>query len=343
MESEIYNQSTFIILKAAYLYYIKDIPQNEIAEMLNISITTVSRLIKKAKEEKIVEFVIRDPYIDCIRLEQELQETFGLKDVIIAPTPRTVENNTSNCDNIKKLVALEGARYLQRIIKENDILGITWGSHMYYLINYLNPCQKVDASFVTLHGSIACCDNELDVRTLVSRMAKAFSGKKYYLLTEGLMSNKNIANSIKKEKNIQNVFKMFDNIDISINGIGSYYPTLSSVLAKKEYLNQPEVEDLQSKNVVGDVALRFFDMNGNECKTDLIDRTISIDFDKFKKIKTKITISSGKGKAFSVWSALKGNLIDVLITDYELGNSILNLNSEMTSKRKNGVASFIKE
>ena len=73
MESEVYNQSTFIILKAAYLYYIKDIPQNEIAEMLNISITTVSRLIKKAKEEKIVEFVIRDPYIDCIRLEEELQ------------------------------------------------------------------------------------------------------------------------------------------------------------------------------------------------------------------------------------------------------------------------------
>lgn len=344
MESEVYNQSTFIILKAAYLYYIKDIPQNEIAEMLNISITTVSRLIKKAKEEKIVEFVIRDPYIDCIRLEEELQKTFGLKDVIIAPTPmaNSVENNISGCNNVKKLVALEGARYLQRIIRENDILGITWGSHMYYLINYLNPCQKVDASFVTLHGSIACCDNELDVRTLVSRMAKAFSGRKYYLLTEGLMSNKNVANSIKNEKNIQTVFEMFDNIDISINGIGSYYPTLSSVLAKKEYLNQSEVEDLQSKNVVGDVALRFFDKCGKECNTDLIDRTISIDFEKFKKIKTKITISSGEGKAFSVWSALKGHLIDVLITDYMLGNSILKLNRKMTSHtQKQGQAILV--
>ncbi|MFR5731194.1 MAG: winged helix-turn-helix transcriptional regulator [Clostridium sp.] len=36
-------------------------PQNQIAEELGISITTVSRLLKRAKEEKIIEFVIRDP------------------------------------------------------------------------------------------------------------------------------------------------------------------------------------------------------------------------------------------------------------------------------------------
>ena len=38
------------------------------------------------------------------------------------------------------------------------------------MINYLNPSQKVNAKFVTLHGSIACCENELVVRTLVSRI-----------------------------------------------------------------------------------------------------------------------------------------------------------------------------
>lgn len=80
-----YNQSTFIILKAAYLYYIKGLSQNEISDKLQVSITTVSRFIKKAKDEKIIEFVIKDPYIECIHLEEKLKETFGLKDVIIAP------------------------------------------------------------------------------------------------------------------------------------------------------------------------------------------------------------------------------------------------------------------
>ncbi|RHP43937.1 hypothetical protein DW836_12085 [Ruminococcus sp. AM34-9LB] len=50
-----------------------------------------------------------------------------------------------------------------RSLKESDILGVTWGSTVYHMINYLNPSQKVNAKFVTLHGSIACCENELDV------------------------------------------------------------------------------------------------------------------------------------------------------------------------------------
>lgn len=332
MRPEVYNQSTSVVLKAAYLYYIKDLPQGEIADMLNVSITTVSRFIKKAKDDKIVEFVIRDPYIECIQLEERLKKTFGLKDVIIAPNPlSSIADNTkySTAEDVKKLVALEGARYIQRIIQTKDVLGITWGETMFYLIHYLNPCQKSDVTFVTLHGSISCCENELDVRTLVSRMAMVFGGKKYYLLTEGLMSNKKIANSIKNEKNIEMVYDMFDKVTIAINGIGSFYPKFDSMLSKNDYLSKSELEMLKNTNVVGDIALRFFDKDGHECETDLKDRTIAIDFEKFKKIKMKITIAADEKKADTVLSALRGNLIDVLITDYMLGSSILKLASNV--------------
>ena len=257
-----------------------------------------------------------------------MKETFGLKDVIIAPG-LAVEAEDGNYlgdeESAKKLVALEGARYLQRIIKKNDVLGITWGSTIYRLINYLNPAQKVDATFVTLHGSIACCRNELDVRTLVLRMAKAFSGMHYYLLTEALMSSKKAADIIKQEKNNKKVFQMFDNINISINGTGSFYPELNSVLAKSEFMSKEELGWLQEQSVVGDIALRFFDKDGKECKTELADRMITIGFEQFKKIDTKITIASGGYKAQTVLSALKGKLIDVLIIDYQLGRRIMEL------------------
>ena len=329
MPVDMYNQSVFLVLKAAYLYYIDNKSQNEIADQLKVSVTTVSRLLKKAKEEKIVEFVIRDPYVECIRLEKDLEEAFGLQDIVIAPGfSLDSEDGMSGADdeeNVKKLVALEGARYLQRIIKENDVLGITWGSTMYHLINYLNPAQKVDATFVTLHGSIACCENELDVRPLVSKIARAFSGTNYSLMTEALMSSKTTADVIKKEKNIQKVYQKFDEINISISGTGSLYPEMRSVLGKPEFMSAEELAKLQEQNVVGDIALHFFDRNGKECQTDLVDRMITIDFEKFKQIKTKITIASGKWKAHTILSALKGGLIDVLIIDYELGMEILQL------------------
>lgn len=219
-----YNQSAFLVIKIAYMYYIENYSQNEIAKALQISVTTVSRMLKKAKQERIVEFVIRDPYVECISLEKELKETFGLKDVIIAPG-----------------LAVEAA----------DI--------------------------------------------------------------------------IKQEKNNKKVFQMFDNINISINGTGSFYPELNSVLAKPEFMSKEELGWLQEQSVVGDIALRFFDKDGKECKTELADRMITIGFEQFKKIDTKITIASGGYKAQTVLSALKGKLIDVLIIDYQLGRRIMEL------------------
>ena len=328
MTADMYNQSVFLVLKAAYLYYIDNKSQNEIAKQLKISVATVSRLLKRAKKEKIVEFVIRDPYVECIHLEKALKEKFDLEDVIIAPgiqtgiDPVAIEEEDME-EEVKKLVALEGARYIQRIIKENDVLGITWGSTVHHLINYLNPAQKVNATFVTLHGSIACCDDELDVRPLVEGISRAFSGTKYPLLTEALMSTSEAAAIIKGERNVERILNMFDEIDIAIAGIGSMYPEMRSILGKPEFMSAADLANLQNQRCAGDIALRFFDLDGKECATDLKDRMISIDFEGFKKIKKKIVVASGLHKAQTLLAALKGGLIDVLIIDYELGNEVL--------------------
>lgn len=327
MKIDKYDQSTFLVLKAAYSYYILEKPQNQIAEELDVSVTTVSRLLKRAKDEKIIEFVIRNPYVECIKLEKELKNAFELQDVIIAPTIDYMEvASVENERSAKTLVALEAARYLQRIIKKDDVLGVTWGSTIYEMINYLNPSQKIDATFVTLHGSLASCDNEWDVRTLVMRMAKAFSGNKYILLTDALMSSEKTVRMLRKEKSIAQIFEMYKKVNISINGIGSFYPEVNTVLAKPGYLTAENVRDLQEKEVVGDIALRFFDKNGNECDTKLRDQTISIDFDTFKKIPQKVTIASGVFKAQTILYALRAKLIDVLIIDSRLGAELLKLN-----------------
>lgn len=157
MTADMYNQSVFLVLKAAYLYYIDNKSQNEIAKQLKISVTTVSRLLKRAKKDKIVEFVIRDPYVECIHLEKRLKKLFDLKDVIIAPgiqnsLDEDCQDDEETEEEVKKLVALEGARYIQRIIRENDVLGITWGSTLHHLINYLNPSQKFDEISISITG-----------------------------------------------------------------------------------------------------------------------------------------------------------------------------------------------
>lgn len=331
MKLDKYDQSVFLVLKAAYQYYILDRSQNQIAKDLDVSVTTVSRLLKRARDEKIIEFVIRNPYVECLNLGQEISNAFGLKEVIISPVIDMGEDEDDSAmepEMVKKLVALEGARYLQRVIKENDVLGVTWGSTVYQMINYLNPAQKANTTFVTLHGSLSNCVTEWDVRTLVSRMAKAFSGRKYILLTDTLMNSAETVKMLKKEKSISQVMDMFDKVDIAINGIGAFYPKVTSILAKPYYLSPDEVAMLKEHHVIGDVAFRFLDKEGNECDTELKERTISISLEQFRKIPIKVTLASGEEKAHAVLAALKGGLIDVLIVDYRLGGTVLKLYKE---------------
>lgn len=324
MALSMYDQSQFIILKVAYLYYVNGLTQSSIAEELTISVTTVSRLLKKAKDEKIVEFVIKDPYTHCIELEETLKKKFCLKDVIIAPTVDAYSLNisSSDADYMRKLVALEAARYLQRIIRQGDVLGIGWGRTVYDMINYLNPAQKVDATFVTLHGSIPSIENDLDVRMLVSRISKAFCGKNYSFITEGMLENPNFLKLVKSRKNMELIYQMLKKINISICSVGSFYPYLDSNLSKPKFMSSQELAYLQGKGVVGDIVLRFYNSEGQECESDFKDRAVAIDLDDFRKIPSKVILASGLRKTYPVFCALKGKLVDVLIVDYQLGTAI---------------------
>jgi DNA-binding transcriptional regulator LsrR (DeoR family) len=326
-EIDMYNQSPFLIIRSAYLYYILNQSQSQIADELNISITTVSRLLSKAKNEDIIRFVIPTAYLRCIELSRNLQKRFYLKNVIVAPpsNPEITDFSQIPPDEAKNTVALEGARYLQRIIKPEDILGVGWGSTVFQMINLLNPSQKVDAKFVTLHGSIEFIENELDVRTLVTRMAKAFFGKNYAFLTDALMPTPEAAEIMKHQRNNKLVIDMFSKITVAVFGIGSLYPRETSVLCSPEFMSREDLDALRKADVRGDIALRFLDRDGRECPTSLMDRMISIDLALLKKIPQKICLASGSEKAWSIVAALRGGLIDTLIIDCALAEALMHI------------------
>ncbi|EFV01572.1 hypothetical protein HMP0721_0965 [Pseudoramibacter alactolyticus ATCC 23263] len=51
-ELDKYEQSSFLIIKVTYMYYLSGRSQRRIAKDLGISVTTVSRLLKKGPGKK---------------------------------------------------------------------------------------------------------------------------------------------------------------------------------------------------------------------------------------------------------------------------------------------------
>lgn len=100
MKSEVFNQSTCIVSTVAYQYYVEKKSRAEITEELGLSSATISRLLKKAKEDGIVEFRITEPYFSCHKMEEQLKEMYDLDNVMIVPV---IEKEAKeNSETIKK-------------------------------------------------------------------------------------------------------------------------------------------------------------------------------------------------------------------------------------------------
>ncbi|XPE40559.1 sigma factor-like helix-turn-helix DNA-binding protein [Shigella flexneri] len=70
--------------KIAQLYYEQDMTQAQIARELGIYRTTISRLLKRGREQGIVTIAINYDYNENLWLEQQLKQKFGRRSVVVS-------------------------------------------------------------------------------------------------------------------------------------------------------------------------------------------------------------------------------------------------------------------
>ncbi|HYF77084.1 MAG TPA: sugar-binding domain-containing protein, partial [Symbiobacteriaceae bacterium] len=108
--------------RVAYLRYIEDLSQKEIAARVGLSTPTVSRLLRLAQTQGLVQITIRDPYAHYFEMEKHLCEQFPLREAIITRTPPDTPPHVA-----RTAVARDGADYLRRIVRDGDVIGVGWG------------------------------------------------------------------------------------------------------------------------------------------------------------------------------------------------------------------------
>jgi DNA-binding transcriptional regulator LsrR (DeoR family) len=72
-----------LMTKVARLYYVDRLRQTEIADQLDISQTTTSRLLKRAQDEQIIRISLNAPVGIHADLERQLESVYGLKEALI--------------------------------------------------------------------------------------------------------------------------------------------------------------------------------------------------------------------------------------------------------------------
>ena len=112
---------------------------------------------------------------------------------------------------------------------------------------------------------------------------------------------------------ISKVLQMAENADIALIGIGSMQKD-SSIL-KAGIRTEEEYTELIQKGAVGEIVGRIYDKEGQVVDENLRRKMIGISTQQIKKIPVRVGISYGKDKVEAIKGAIKGEMINVLVTD----------------------------
>jgi DNA-binding transcriptional regulator LsrR (DeoR family) len=80
-------------------------------------------------------------------------------------------------------------------------------------------------------------------------------------------------------------------------------------------LTEEELASLQALGAVGDIGLRFFDAEGQPVEHEINERIIGLDLGQIREIPRVIGVAGGEEKFEVIRAALRGGLLDVLVTD----------------------------
>ncbi|MDR0267512.1 sugar-binding transcriptional regulator [Paenibacillus sp.] len=303
-----------LAIEAARLYYQSDFSQQDIAERLGVSRPTVSRLLQYAKEQGYVRIDIIDPREDLNVLSQKLQSKYGLDTVKVSYSP------LNTYEEIKKHIAKQTADYLNEIIQDKDIIGVTWGTTMYAVARQLQPKNVKGVEVVQLKGGISHSHVNTYAADTVNLFAEAFNTVARYLPLPVIFDNTDVKRIVEEDRHISRIIELGKQANIAVFTVGTVKE--DALLFRLGYFSKEE-QKLLKKTGVGDICSRFFDKDGNICSREINNRTVGIDLSELRNKEKSILVAGGQRKVEAIQAALAGKYANILITDQFTAQSLL--------------------
>lgn len=310
------QERRLLLERAAEMYYIKGMSQEEIAVKLMMSRANISKMLKACVRDKIVEFKINYSKSPEAMLAVLLEEKFGLKKAIVVQSDSHMETCISNVGKV-------AAAYLENAVQSGMLVGISWGTTLYYTVKNFHPKRSVCADVIQMVGGMSAKSEDTDGQELAKMLAHTLNGKSYIMQVPMMVQSRVLKSLLLEEPNVVEHFKMFDRIDMAVIGLGSNRANLSAVY-KSGNITREDTENIARLGAVGNICGRHININGDTCTTINSEKVIGIELFQLKKIETVIGVAAGFEKTEAALGGLRGGYIDVLIVDENLAHSIIN-------------------
>lgn len=292
--------------RAAWLYYVEEFTQSQVAERLGVSRSTVIRLLQRAKESGLVTISLSVSQ-DVFELERDLERKYGLRTVRIVPE---AEDSVTQ----RRWLGQVAAGTLQEMVRKDSIMAVSWGQTLRAMADSLQGEASVTGmKTVALIGGLhnaAQGTNPYEVAELVGQF---FNAPARALYAPVYVRNAETAAGLISDTGLNEALDMARRASLVVFSVGSL--SEKATMLRLGYVNATEKEFLETRGAVGDIACRWIDAEGAPVELPPTIHPIGITLSDLRNIPERLLIAGSQSKRDAILASLRGGYATHLITD----------------------------
>ncbi|HEY3597180.1 MAG TPA: sugar-binding transcriptional regulator [Paraburkholderia sp.] len=302
-------------LRAAWMYFVEEMTQNEIAQKLGVGRVTVVRLLAAARERNEVKISIGDRLAECVEAERRLESRFGIGEAIVVPL------SARGADATGPIAAAAGA-YVSSLVRADMRIGVGWGRTLVNSLAFIDERTVDNLSVVSLLGGIMKA-RKFNPAEFAWRLASLFQADCYLMTAPLLVDSAATRQTLIERCGLADIFELAKSLDAVLLGAAGTGADATSHQSK--FITNADRSSVVKAGAVGDLLFNFFDANGRLVDHPINERVMSVPLDIIKKVPVRVLAAGGASKVHALAGALKLLKPTVLITDEYTAKDVLKL------------------
>lgn len=281
----------------------------DLATSLGISRFKVARLLEAARESGMVRIEIVSPVGIDTDLSARLREALGLEHCVVVP------GSAAEAD---PGVSAAAAALLSEVVTDHDVLGLPWSRSVSRMVDALESLPTIPV--VQLSGAMVTPEEDSSSVDVVRRAARIAGGGRHVFYSPLLLDDAASADVMRRQPPVRKALDHVADVTLAVIGLGAWTSGTSTIHA---VLSPAERRAVTRAGAIGEAAGVFFDADGAVVDTPLTARIVGLTGSQLHGIRHVIGIAHGAEKVDAIAAAVRGELIDSLVTTAETADALL--------------------
>lgn len=300
--------------RAAWLAHIGGRKQDEIAEIMGISRQSAQRLVSQAAAAGLVKVHIDHPIARCMELSGQMRDRFGLTLCEVVPS-------LNSPDASRTAVSTATGDMIERWLRREapQIIGLGTGRTLRGAIEHLPQITCDHHRIVSLTGNIAP-DGSTAYYNVLFTMADKVTAPTFPMPLPVIAATRQERDALLAQKTLAPAVDLARRTDVRFVGLGAI--SGSAPLLEDGFITEDDQARLIAKGAVAEIIGFVFDAAGQLIDDDVNARVSSTSLVQPLGGPT-IASANGTEKVAGIRAAMRGGLVDALITDERTAEALL--------------------